>query len=244
MRIPRVFTPQPLGSDSAVQLEPQPSRHLARVLRLRVGDPLTLFDGRGGEYTAEITDIGRRSVAVKTGRHRAGDGAGGLAIHLGVAVSRAERMDWVVQKATELGVTSISPLFTEYAGVRLSDERADKRLRHWRQIAVSACEQCGRCLLPEVHRAIALDDWLAGTTAERRLVLHPRGGAAVDLSATPASVALLAGPEGGFSDAEVSAAQRAGFTSLRLGPRILRTETAPVAGIAILQAWWGDMRPG
>jgi len=163
-----------------------------------------------------------------------------LRIEMGIAVSRGERMDWVVQKATELGVTAISPLFTERTEVKLKAERAAKKLRHWQQIAISACEQSGRNQLPTIADFKALPNWLSAVEADRKFVLHHRsddhpGGEA------PTSVALLIGPEGGLSEAEIEAAMDAGFEAMRLGPRVLRTETAPLAALSVLQSRWGDL---
>lgn len=226
-----------------LELEPEPSRHIARALRMVVGDTITLFDGRGGEYPAVITAVGKHAVTVRTGDHLPGLAESPLAIHLGIALSRGERMDWVMQKATELGVACITPLRTEHCAVKLTAERADKKLRHWQQVVNSACEQSGRCRVPAVEAIATLEEWTQGTQAERRLILDP-GAADSDTGPTPHSVALLVGPEGGFSSAEIATAGAAGFTALRLGPRVLRTETAPLAAIAVLQGRWGDMQPG
>ena len=242
MRITRIYTPQRLHSNTLVVLEPEPSRHLARVLRLGVGDSLTLFDGYGGEYPGEIAAVDKKHVHVMTGSHRPRDCESTLDIHLGIAVSRGERMDWIVQKSTELGVTAVTPLSTAHAGVKLAGERMDKKMQHWQQIAISACEQCGRNRLPTIHPLQAIDVWLASTIAERKFVLHHRADNPATGTA-PDSIALLVGPEGGLSESEIEAAAQAGYTALRLGPRVLRTETAPLAAIAILQGWWGDMRP-
>lgn len=243
MRISRIYTAQPLHSNSLVELETEPSHHLTRVLRLGVGDPVTLFDGSGGEYPGEITAVDKKHAHVTTGSHLPGERESPLSIHLGIAVSRGERMDWIVQKSTELGVTALTPLVTEYSPVRLSGERADKKIQHWQHIAISACEQCGRNRLPLINPLQALDTWLAHTAAEQKFVLHPRAGnTAID--AAPRSIALLVGPEGGLSNSEIETAARSGYAALSLGPRVLRTETAPLAALAILQAYWGDMRPG
>jgi 16S rRNA (uracil1498-N3)-methyltransferase len=225
-------------------LEPEPSRHLARVLRLGVGDRVTLFDGGGGEYPAEITAVDKKNVRVITGSHLHTECESPLDIHLGIAVSRGERMDWIVQKSTELGVSSLTPLSAEHTGVKLAGERADKKMRHWQQIAISACEQCGRNRPPTLHPLQALNLWLASTIAERKFVLHHRAHAIDGTDDPPASIALLVGPEGGLSESEIEAAAQAGYTALCLGPRVLRTETAPLAAIAILQSHWGDMGPG
>ncbi len=243
MRITRIYTAQKLHSNATIVLEPEPSRHLARVLRMGVGDNLTLFDGRGGEYPAEIAALDKKSVQVVTGIQRHRECESPLDIHLGIAVSRGERMDWIMQKSTELGITALTPLLTAHSGVKLAGDRADKKILHWQQIAISACEQCGRNQLPKIYPVQTLDFWLGSTIAERKFVLHHRAENAGTGNA-PGSVALLVGPEGGLSESEIGAAAQAGYTALRLGPRVLRTETAPLAAIAILQGWWGDMRPG
>lgn len=243
MRIPRIYTPQALLDNTSVTLEAGASQHLARALRLQVGDELTLFDGGDGEFPAVITRVERKQVVVETGTRRDNSVESPLAIHLGIALSRGERMDWVVQKATELGVNAVTPLFTARSEVKLAGERAEKKIRHWQQIAISACEQCGRNRLPVIRPLARLDDWLDNTVAQRKLVLHHRGPAVQHAVGQPDSVALLIGPEGGLSPEEIRDAEKAGYSALRLGPRVLRTETAPLAAIAILQAQWGDMRP-
>jgi 16S rRNA (uracil1498-N3)-methyltransferase len=244
MRITRIYTTERLSSNATVALEPEPSRHLARVLRLGVGDALTLFDGRGGEYPSKIAAVSKKHVEVSTGEHLQCESESPLAIHLGIAVSRGERMDWVVQKATELGVTAVTPLLTEHTGVKLAGERATKKIQHWQQIAISACEQCGRNRPPVIHDLQWQDRWLAATVAQRKFVLHHRAETVDVSSGAPDSVALFVGPEGGLSESEILAAEQAGYVALKLGPRVLRTETAPLAAIAILQAYWGDMMPG
>ena len=241
MRRPRIYTEQPLRARDSIRLEPGPSRHVARVLRKRAGDELILFNGGGGQYPATISAVDKSSVVVTTGDFDDIEVESKLQLYLGIALSRGERMDWIVQKATELGVRSIAPLLSERTEVRLRGERQDKKLRHWQQIAISACEQCGRNQLPDIEPLQSLEQWLRQVRADARLVLHHRAGPGDPGTATPASVALLVGPEGGLSSAEIEAAERAGFSALQLGPRVLRTETAPLAAIAILQARWGDM---
>ncbi|MFV8818824.1 16S rRNA (uracil(1498)-N(3))-methyltransferase [Haliea sp. E17] len=240
MRIPRIHTEQALQPHALVELEAGASRHLASALRMQAGDALVLFDGRGGEYAASIAQVEKRAVSVQIGEYRAVDNESPLAIHLGIGLSRGERMDLVVQKATELGVAAITPLFTERSEVKLKGERAARKLGHWRQIAISACEQCGRNTLPQVHAPLAFGDWLAGSDSQLKLVLHHRAEP-LALDSAPRSASLLIGPEGGLSGAEIQAAEAAGFHSLALGPRVLRTETAPLAAIAVLQARWGDI---
>ena len=244
MRTPRIYTSQKLMSSTIVELGPEPSRHLARALRIQEGDSLTLFDGHGGEYPATVTAVDKKCVQVQVGSLLSRECESALHIHMGIALSRGDRMDWVIQKATELGVSSMTPLVTERSGVKLRGERAEKKLRHWQQIAISACEQCGRNRLPVIQVLQPLGDWLEHTEAERKFVLHHRADNNPLASPVPASVALLVGPEGGLDSAEILAAEDHGFNSLRLGPRILRTETAPLAAIAILQSYWGDMTPG
>lgn len=241
MRTIRIHTTQRLHSDAVVVLDAGPSHHLAKVLRLSVGDAVTLFDGHGGEYPGEITAIGKKQVSVLTGAHLPRDNESPLDIHLGVAISRGERMDWIVQKSTELGVSALTPLSTEHTGVRLAGERAHNKILHWQQVAISACEQCDRNRPPEIHPLQPLEQWLATTHAARKFVLHHRAGAIDVTGEAPASVALLIGPEGGLSAGEIAQAEAAGYSALRLGPRVLRTETAPLAAIALLQGWWGDL---
>lgn len=243
MRISRIYTVQSLNSNASITLEPEPSHHLARVLRLGVGDRLVLFNGDGGEYPGEITAVDKKSVQVDTGDRCELDCESPLDIHLGIALSRGERMDWIVQKSTELGVRSITPLATEHSGVKLSADRANKKILHWQKIAVSACEQSGRNRLPDINSIQALNLWLESTEAERKFVLHHRAELNAVEGTVPATIALLVGPEGGLSGKEIETAEQAGYASLCLGPRVLRTETAPLAAIAILQGYWGDMKP-
>ncbi len=242
MRVPRIHTHQPLRADSVVALEPGPSQHLARALRMQVGDALLLFDGRGGQYPATISTIDRKQVSVTLAAHEAFEVESPLPVQLAIGMSRGDRMDWVVQKATELGVTRITPLAAERSELRLKGERAEKKRAHWQQVAISACEQCGRNRVPAIDAPMTPGKWLADCDADLRLVLHHRADPAPAVAA-PGSAALLVGPEGGLSEAEIAAAEAAGFVSLRLGPRILRTETAPLAALAIMQSRCGDMAP-
>ncbi len=241
MRIPRIHTAQRLDPGATVELEAAPSQHLARALRLPVGAEVVLFDGRGGEYAAVIAAVDKRRVTVAVGDHREIERESPLRIHLGIAVSRGERMDWVVQKGTELGVSEISPLLTERTEVKLGRERAQKKLDHWQRIAVSACEQCGRNRLPPINPPQPLAQWLHTAEARCRYVLHHRAAPSATADTPPGSVALLIGPEGGLTEEEIAAAEACGYEAIGLGPRVLRTETAPLAALAILQARWGDM---
>jgi 16S rRNA (uracil1498-N3)-methyltransferase len=241
VRVPRIFTAQLLAAGATLPLEAGPSQHLARVLRMGPGDALCLFDGSGLDFMATIVAADKRQVTVALAAGEPGLPESPLRIHLGIGVSRGERMDWVVQKATELGVAAITPLSTERTEVRLRGERELRKLQHWQQIAVSACEQSGRSKLPKVHAVTPLAAWLERCDDEQRFVLHHRAQPLASPAATPTSVSLLVGPEGGLSETEVTAAEAAGFASLALGPRVMRTETAPLAALAILQARWGDM---
>lgn len=240
MRIPRIYTGQPLRANASIALDVGASQHVARVLRMSVGDRLVLFNGEGGQYPATISAVDKKSVMTTTDGFEDIEHESMLELHLGIAISRGDRMDWVVQKATELGVSVIAPLLSERTEVRLRGEREEKKRRHWQQVTVSACEQCGRNRLPRILPLQALDQWIGSVRTDARLVLDHRAGN-ITAAAAPASVALLVGPEGGLTEAEISAAAAQGFTALRLGPRVLRTETAPLAAIAILQARWGDM---
>ena len=238
MRLSRFFIDAPLSLGQHELPEDQ-AHYIARVLRLAAGDAVQLFDGSGQEYRGTLIEAGKKRVLVELTEQLAGMAESPLAIHLGQGLSRGERMDWAIQKATELGVTEITPLVSERCEVRLKDERADKRLAHWRQVAISACEQCGRSVVPLIHPPVTLAEWQASVQAELKLVLHP---VAVPLQqhARPQSLAFLIGPEGGLSEAEVNAAQAAGFQPARLGPRVLRTETAPVVALSVAQQLWGD----
>ncbi len=245
MRLTRVHVEEPLAPDSRVVLGGAPANHIRRVLRLAPGDELTVFDGRGGEYPARIEGIRKDTVIVALGSHAAVQRESPLSITLAQGVSRGERMDLVVQKATELGVQRLVPVLTERTVVRLDAAQADSRMRHWRAVAVGACEQCGRNTLPEIAPALGLAEFLRslGPLEPRgvRLVLSPGGELRIrDLEAAHAWV-LLIGPEGGLSEPERRAAAEAGFRALSLGPRVLRTETAAIAALAALQERLGDL---
>jgi 16S rRNA (uracil1498-N3)-methyltransferase len=240
---PRIYTPVPLLDGETLQLDAAASRHLASALRLQVGDRVTLFNGGGGEYSAHIHGIERKQVSVKIGAFNAREAESILDIHLGIAISRGERMDWIIQKSTELGVSAIFPLFSERCEVKLSGERAAKRLHHWQRVAISACEQSGRNRVPQVALPRPLGEWCAETRAEVKLVLHHRAGPVEQGPEFAFTTALLIGPEGGLTGAEIALAESFDFMPMALGPRVLRTETAPLAAIAILQARWGDMGP-
>ena len=238
MRLSRFFIDASL-SLGQLELPEAQAHYIGRVLRHAAGDAVQLFDGSGQEYRGELIEVGKKAVRVELREQLAGQAESPLRIHLGQGLSRGERMDWAIQKATELGVGEITPIVSERCEVRLKDERADKRLAHWRQVAISACEQCGRSVLPLIHPPITLAEWQANVQTELKLVLHPVA-APLESHARPQSLAFLIGPEGGLSEAEVEQARAAGFHAARLGPRVLRTETAPVVALAVAQQLWGD----
>lgn len=244
MRIPRIFSTEPLSEGCEVQLGESASRHLVKVLRLSAGRPLVLFDGRGGEYSAELVETGKRARA-RTLEFFPDDRESPLALTLAIGISRGDRFDWVIQKATELGATHIQPLFTERCEVKLSGERLQKKLGHWRQVAVSACEQCARNRVPAIAEPQKLVQFLDRQGGETlKLVLHHRTEMQLHQveaeRGRPDEALLLVGPEGGLSGTEIDAALAKDYLPLRLGPRVLRTETAPVAAISVLQYQWGD----
>lgn len=244
MRIPRIFTDQPLSSGANLALTGSAARHLFSALRMSVGQEITLFNGLGGEFSATLTTTAKSQVDVSVGDCREIDRESPLKLHLVIAVSRGERMDWIMQKATELGVTEITPLFSERTEVKLNRERLEKKLRHWQQVSISACEQCQRNRVPTINNALTLDQWLSQShedPEQLKLVLHHRSDKTLAQHQPPENVCLLVGPEGGLSDSEIKRAIDRGFAALTLGPRVMRTETAPLAAISIMQSLWGDM---
>lgn len=243
IRLPRIHHPAPLTSGGRIELSDVAANHVARVLRLAVGAPLILFNGAGGEFAAVVTAIDKRRVTVAVGAFHGMEREPPLPLWLAQGISRGERMDYTIQKAVELGVSRIIPLFTAYCGVRLDGERLAKRQQHWQGVAVSACEQCGRNRIPHVDAAIPLAQWLAAPGEGLRVVLNPEAAHSLtQLPAPTGPVTLLIGPEGGISDQELTLAKEAGYLALRLGPRILRTETAAVAALAAILGAWGDFR--
>ena len=242
MRINRIYHNTSLQSGQRIDLDERASHHLAKVLRQQPGDSLILFNGDGRQYPAEITAIDKKRVTVLIGEPQVPLTESPLAIHLGIAISKGDRLEWVLQKATELGATAITPLFSERTEFKLKGERLEKKLQHWQQIIVSACEQCGRNSLPQLHSPQSAMQWSESVQADRKLVLHHRSDGSLDPADTVHSTALLIGPEGGLSELEIQHAERNGFQPLTLGPRVLRTETAPLAAIAVLQSLWGDFR--
>ncbi len=243
MRLTRVYVDAPLTAGTRVTLERGAASHVTRVLRLRVGEALTVFNGAGGEYAASIEQAQAGRVAVAIGEQRAIERESPLTLTLAQGVSRGERMDLVVQKATELGVSTLVPLLTERSVVRLTAQQADRRLNHWLAIAIGACEQSGRNRLPAIAAPVPLKDFLrSGGDGSTRLLLSPGATATLgDLPRPLSAVTVLIGPEGGLAQAEQQAAVAAGFKPVRLGPRVLRTETAAIAALTVLQREFGDL---
>lgn len=244
MRLTRVYVDAALEPGMRITLAGSTAGHVTRVLRLRIGEALTLFNGRGGEYAATIEESSGGEVRVAVGEHRPTERESPLAITLAQGISRGERMDLVVQKATELGVAQLAPLMLERSVVRLDAQQAHRKLNHWHAIAVAACEQSGRNRLPEVLAPATLREFLQSTAsaASTRLLLSPSAARRLeDLDAPLGAVSVLIGPEGGLADSEQVAALAAGFTAVRLGPRVLRTETAAIVALSLLQREFGDL---
>lgn len=240
MRIPRIYQPHPLMVGTTTELTGSAATHVARVLRLREGAPLTLFNGAGGEFSATVAKVDRRKVSVLVEAHHDRESESPLPLTLAQGISKGERMDYTIQKAVELGVTQIIPLQTERSVVNLSGERMQRKLEHWRAIIISASEQCGRNRLTELVEVTNLKQFLDAVPQGTPLLLdHRSEGTITDLNLQAAT--LLIGPEGGLSTAERKAAQLAGFIGTRLGPRVLRTETAAVTAISLLQGYFGDL---
>ena len=239
--MPRFYCPAPLQPDALLSLPAQAARHV-QVLRLQPGQTLTLFNGEGGEFEATVTQMGRSEVQVRIGAHQPQDRAAGRAVTLAVGMPANERMDWLVEKATELGAAALQPLMTERSVLRLSGERAEKKVAHWHSAAVAASEQCGGNRVPQLQPVSALAGWLASqpaVSAGARLLLslRPRSPGlreAVAPLARDVPITLLSGPEGGLSPAEEEAALASGFVAVSLGQRTLRAETAALAALAAL----------
>jgi 16S rRNA (uracil1498-N3)-methyltransferase len=241
MRIPRVHSDLPLQPGAEMSLDDAAAHHVSTVLRLRQGDSIVLFHD-GVEAAASIRELGRRGVRVIVNECRPCSRESPLSITLAQGISRGERMDYTIQKAVELGVTTISPIITERTTVKLDEARSGKRLEHWQRIIVGACEQSGRNHLPRLLPITTLAGWLARGVEGSAMLL--RGDATTSiLGVQPAgAITLLIGPEGGMTATEVASAEHAGYRAVSLGPRILRTETAALAAIAALQALYGDWR--
>jgi 16S rRNA (uracil1498-N3)-methyltransferase len=238
----RLYCDVALSPGAEIALPEAAARHAVTVLRLQVGDALQLFNGEGGEYRATLVSVNKREARARLHEFQANECESPVDITLALGISAGERMDYSLQKTTELGVTAIQPLATERSVVKLAGERADKRLQHWQHVVNAACEQCGRNRVPVVAPVQKLFAYLAAVDRSKRLlVLSPEAATPLKRVAPAAAAVLLVGAEGGLAPSEYQAAQAGGFEPVKLGPRILRTETAPVAALALLQALWGDL---
>ena len=237
----RLYFPDEIAVHGVLVVPPAAAHHLIHVLRARPGDTVIVFDGRGSEYEAIVKRIDKHGVTLQTGDARAVDRESPLSVTLAQGISSGERMDYTVQKAVELGVAEIQPLETERSIVRLDQARAAKRVTHWQAIAAAACEQCGRNLVPMVRPVVSFRTWLGTPREDLRLTLDPSASVALrDLERPQGGITLLVGPEGGFAPREREDAHAAGYRGARMGPRILRTETAALAALAAMQTLWGD----
>ncbi|MDQ7074424.1 MAG: 16S rRNA (uracil(1498)-N(3))-methyltransferase [Gammaproteobacteria bacterium] len=243
MRIPRIYTATPLSLQQNLSLSVQASRHITSVLRLKIGDHIILFDGQGGQYRAHIVQLDKR-ITVETSDFEDHSCESPLQIHLAQVISKGDRMDYTLQKSVELGVSSIQPLFSRRSVVKLKGSRLEKRQQHWQEVIISACEQCGRNRLPELKPTLNLEQWLQQSQAEAthpHLILDPQASETLSQREHHPEQTLLIGPEGGLSKEEIQLAQQHNFEGVCIGPRILRTETAALVALTVLQAHWGDV---
>ncbi len=242
MRIPRIYHSQALPETGIVNLDDEAANHVGRVMRMQVGQSLILFDGSNHQWDATITDVSKKSVAVSVANKQLCSSESPLHLHLGQVISRGEKMEFTIQKSVELGVNVITPLISERCGVKLNAERFEKKLQQWQRIAISACEQCGRNLVPEIRPVMKLEDWCEEEFDGVKLNLHPRAKYSINtLPAEHKAVRLLIGPEGGLSREEITMTEQYHFDEVLLGPRVLRTETAAMTAITALQVRFGDL---
>ena len=242
MRITRVFVPKPLIVDAALTIDNESAHHLINVLRVKQDQPLVLFNGDGNEYSAQINEVHKRKVIVNVDAKLAIGAESKFPIHLGQGIAKGDRMETVLQKATELGVTEITPIITQRCNVKLSPDRWAKKLVQWEKVIIGACEQSGRNVLPILYPPITLSEWCKQSTEQYRITFDPHAQQHLQaLPVTQHGIRLLIGPEGGFSEAETYGAEQTGFNTVKIGPRVLRTETAAIASIAIIQATYGDL---
>lgn len=242
MRIPRIYHPSPINELGTLVLSDDAAGHIGRVLRMKEGQNLTIFDGSGYEFDAEISEVSKKQVCVTLTKKNHTDNESPLGLHLGQVISRGEKMEFTIQKSVELGVNSITPLLSERCGVKLDDKRFEKKLSQWNKVIISACEQCGRNTIPELRPVMTLEAWCAENTTALKLNLHPRAKYSIKTLPAPVDqVRLLIGPEGGLSEAEIAMTHEHDFQEVLLGPRVLRTETAALTAITALQLRFGDL---
>lgn len=242
MRNTRIYQPIALQGEEIISLDKAATIHVLNVLRLTVNDPLIIFNGNGGEYSGKISHIERQKVLVRLEKFHVIERESILKIHLAQAISRGEKMDFTMQKAVELGVTKITPIITERCGVKISKERWNKRYDRWQKIIISACEQCGRNTLPQLDQAVKYVDWISQPTTKHKFILNPKVKKSFkQFDDSMQELVLLVGSEGGLTDNEIQLAEKFNFQSVSMGPRVLRTETAGLAAISILQYMHGDL---
>lgn len=242
MRIPRIYHPDAITLGQTFSLNADAANHVGRVLRMTPPQQIVIFNGDGHDYLAELVDVGKKQVHAKPISQSKIDNESPISIHLAQGVSRGDKMDFTIQKSVELGVTEITPIFTERCGVKLKGDRLEKKLQQWQKIAISACEQSGRAVVPKIHPAITLNEFLAQKTEQLKLNLHPRATTTVKGLTLPASgVRFIIGPEGGLSSEEIEVTVNSGYQEIQLGPRVLRTETAALTLLSALQMQFGDL---
>ena len=243
MRIPRIYHPSPLAGLDSCLLSEDAINHVGRVLRMKEGEQIILFDGSNHIFHARLQAVEKKQIIAKIESSELDDRESPLAIHLGQVISRGDRMEFTIQKSVELGVKTIPPLWSERCGVKLNDERQDKKLQQWQKIAIAACEQCGRNEIPEIRPMMKLTDWCKEQDNMLKLNLHPRAKYTIRQlpHIPPEGVRLLLGSEGGLSAEEIQMTEKEGFTEVLLGKRVLRTETASLAAITALQVCFGDI---
>lgn len=242
MRIPRIYHPEPIQTNTTISLGDDAANHVGRVLRMAPGQKLELFDGSNQTFSAEITEASKKHVWVYIESGNLDDRESPLDLHLGQVMSRGEKMEFTIQKSVELGVNTITPLISERCGVRLDPERLEKKLQQWQKIAIAACEQCGRNRIPEIRPVQSLETWCAEDDGAFKVNLHPRATESINTLPTQLKkVRLLIGPEGGLSADEIAMTANYQFTDILLGPRVLRTETTALTAITALQVRLGDL---
>ncbi len=242
MRIPRIYHPERITAGHEIALSEDAANHVGRVLRMGPGQAIQLFDGSNQVFDAEIIHADKKSVRVNVVSGEIDNRESPIHIHLGQVMSRGDKMEFTIQKSIELGVSLITPLFSERCGVKLDAERLNKKIQQWQKIAIAACEQCGRNTIPEIRPAMNLEQWCAEEDSSLKLNLHPRASASINTLPLPVErVRLLIGPEGGLSADEIAMTARYQFTDILLGPRVLRTETTALTAITALQVRFGDL---
>ena len=238
----RIFQPYTINQNSLITLDDNAFNHLIRVLRMKTGESITLFDGSNQITPAVIHEVNKKTVIVKTANSVLDNRESPLNIHLGQVISRGDKMEFTIQKSVELGVNTITPLLSERCGVKLDQERLEKKVQQWQKIVISACEQCGRNIIPNINPVMKLETWCANLTDSLKLNLHPKAEQGINqLPCDNNNISLLIGPEGGLSNEEISMTHQYQFTDILLGPRVLRTETAALTAITALQVRFGDL---